>query len=424
MSRVHQPCRNERGVSLIVAILVLVTLAAIAVTMMISIISDRRIAAYDLQTAKALHYAEAGVAEGLERIRRRDVPDSLNPKMVTQVFLTRMGDVPVLGADSTALATGQPQGQWMDYSTPRRGPDVLTIEYKTDPAKTKIYRYDKTKNPPVQTLSGAPIFVITATGRVGSARRRLVTEVVNPILSPNIKGAAVAFKSKVEFKSRTYAIGYDYKLATPTGTSNNGARTPAWETGLSNVAAGYAMKEVKVEGNSIISGNPAKQEKMPQPYAGPWEVLGMTQTEFYSWIGEPNWDKKQGVPRGITYLDKPGGKLQTDKDKFEMKGGFNGDGLLYVNGKLEVKGDFTFRGLIYCEGEFRVHGSAWILGSVVARKVHLHPKKSAVLPLTVLKSTEAVSQNINKYGGFFTTLAWREVDPAPLAVSGPSLGSE
>lgn len=419
MSRVHQPYRNERGVSLVVAILVLVTLAAIAVTMMISIISDRRVASLDLQTAKALHYAEAGIAEGLERIRRRDVPDSLNPKMVTQVFLATIGNVPVMGADTTALPTGQPAGQWMDYSTPGRGPDVLTIEYKTDPGKTKIYRYDKTKNPAVQTATGAPIFVITATGRAGSARRRLVTEIVNPVLSPNIKGAAVAFKSKVEYKSNAIGIGYDYKLNTPTGTGQDGVRHNEWETGVGvDGPAGYARKDVTYSGSSVLTGSPAEQEKMPQAYAGPWEVLGMTQNEFYTWIGDPNWDKKQGNPRGITYLDLPGGKPQDAKGKFEMKGGFNGDGLLYVNGSLNIKGDFSFRGLIYCEGELKVEGAAWVLGSVVAKKVTLKQKKSATTPLTVLKSNEAVAFNINKYGGFFSTLAWRELDPSPL-VAGP-----
>ena len=63
-----------------------------------------------------------------------------------------------------------------------------------------------------------------------------------------------------------------------------------------------------------------------------------------------------GNPRGIVYVDRPGGKIGDGKGKFQWQGGFNGDGFLYVNGDLDIKGDFTFRGLIYTEGELKVHG--------------------------------------------------------------------
>src|SRR5439155_785269 len=80
----------------------------------------------------------------------------------------RPGSVPVPGADSIALATSQPADQWLDYSRATQGPGVLTIQYKTDPAKTTIYRYDPALNPAVQTASGNPIYVVTSTGRKGA----------------------------------------------------------------------------------------------------------------------------------------------------------------------------------------------------------------------------------------------------------------
>jgi len=411
MRRPSVPGFDQRGVALVVAVLVLVALSAIALTMMSTIISDRRLAGYDMLTSKALNHAEAGIAEALERIRRQDIADTGDPKMVAQIFLAPAGSVPACGADTLALATGQPLTNPMQYSTASKGPDVLTIEYKTTADRSQIYRYDAAANPKVNLVKGAPIFKITSVGREGTARRKIVTEVANPIFSPNLLGAAVSLKSKVELKSATCAFGYDYKLATPTGTNSNCVRDGSWETGATDLPGARAVKDVSTSGTSASFGVPPYLKDQPRPYNGPWEVLGLPQSLFWDWLGPPNWDKKQGVPRGITHLDKPGGKLQDGKDKFQLKGGFNGDGFLYVNGTLEIDGDFTFRGLIYCEGELKVHGSAWILGGVVAKKVHLHPKKSKAGKVTVLRSTEAVAYNIAKYASDFKTLTWREVDP-------------
>jgi len=415
MRRPVIPALDQRGVALVVAVLVLVALSAIALTMMSTIISDRRLAGYDMLTSKALNNAEAGIAEALERIRRTDIPDTGNPKMVAQIFLASPGNVPTVGPDTLALATGQPVGKRIAYSAPTQGPDVLTIEYKTNTDRTKIYRYDPVGNPKVNLVKGSAVFRITAVGREGSARRKIVTEVVNPAFEPNLVGAVASLKSKVELKSATCAFGYDYKLATPTGTNSNCVRDGSWETGAADLPGARAVKSVRLSGTSASFGTPPYQEHQPRPYIGPWEVLGMPQSYFWDWLGDPNWDKKQGVPRGITYLDKPGGKLQDAKGKFQMKGGFNGDGFLYVNGDLEVNGDFTFRGLIYVEGEFKVHGSAWILGAIVAKKFHLHPRKSKGGKLNVLRSTEAVTYNIAKYASGFKTLTWREVDPNTTA---------
>ena len=102
--------RNERGVGLLMALLVLVAIGAIATGIISSVATDRRLASYNASRALAMDYAEAGVYEAYEHIRAGDVPNTGDPKMVAQIFRTYAGTVPVVGPDTMALGTGQPDG--------------------------------------------------------------------------------------------------------------------------------------------------------------------------------------------------------------------------------------------------------------------------------------------------------------------------
>jgi len=402
-SHMKSPPLNERGMALVIALVVLVVLSIMSLAFIMSITSGKRNASYDAQAARALNVADAGIAEAMERIRRGEVPNTMDPKDVAQIFLIDEGSVPTLGADSLALGTHQPVGEWLTYSSATPGPEVLTVAYKTDAARTVVYRYDSTKNPAVQTVSGQPIYVITATGRYGNSRRKVVAEVVNRSVGVNLK-AALTSQKKISLKALNLN-GYDHRADTPSQTGNNGARIPAWETGAAALPGAWSGKKIKTDGTLI--GVPTKLENQKNFYQGVWEVLNMTQDEFDGWIGEPNGDKKQGNPRGITYVEHTGGKKHDGKGKFEWKGGFNGDGILYVNGDLKIKGDFTFRGLIYVNGKFEVEGAAWFLGGVVAKEVNVKGKKGS--EKVVLRSDDSISQNISKAGGLFATLSWREI---------------
>jgi Tfp pilus assembly protein PilX len=146
---------GERGIALVAALLVLLVLSVIAAALMLSLRVETNISGHDQRHSQALSFAEAGIAEATSRIRSGEVPDSLNPRMATQIFLAKPGSVPSLGQDSTALGTAQPAGNWLSYTLAGRGDQVLTVTYKTDDARTQIYRYDLEKNPPIQTAAAS-----------------------------------------------------------------------------------------------------------------------------------------------------------------------------------------------------------------------------------------------------------------------------
>src|SRR5262245_64136445 len=127
-----RPTRGERGIALVIALLVLLVISIICAALMMSVQVATKISGRDDRRSQALSIAEAGVSEAVSRIRNGDVPDTLNPRMTSQIFLVGAGSVPVLGSDSTALPTAQPAGNWLTYSTAGTGDQVLTVTYKPD----------------------------------------------------------------------------------------------------------------------------------------------------------------------------------------------------------------------------------------------------------------------------------------------------
>jgi Tfp pilus assembly protein PilX len=408
MKRLVKAVQSERGVGLLMALLVLVAIGAIAMGIISSVATDRRLASYNASRALAMDYAEAGVYEAYERIRAGDVPSSGDPKMVAQIFRTTPGTVPAVGTDTLAMGTGQPDGQWLPYSSPTKGPDVLTIRYMTNAAKTGIYRYDVSQTPPIQGKTGDPIFIITSTARAGLSRASVEATVAMQTLNPNLLGAYVGDGS-MDLKGNIYLYGEDYDKDTPYGTGQAGARDPTYETANPAIAGAWATSDIKTDKNVKAYGNPATSKNQPGFYAGPWTLLNMGQDQFWAWVGPPNpWLKKNGdIPRGIVYLGDPKDKPQKGRKKFSIKGGY-GDGLLYVNGDLKVNGDFTYRGLIYAEGQVDIKGNFWCLGSVVSGnngKAKISKKTS---PITVVGSKGAIQQYLGKYGNPFVMISWKE----------------
>jgi Tfp pilus assembly protein PilX len=408
MKRITQVVHNERGGGLLMALLVIVALAAVAASIMSAVSSDRRITSYNMTRAQALNYAEAGVAEAMERIRNGDVPDNRKPTMVSQIFLTPMGTCPAVGTDTVAMATAQPAGNWIPYSSDTKGPNVLTVQYMTNSARTGIYYYDATKTPAIQGKTGDPVFLIHSPAQLGVAHRQVDAAVTMVTISPNLKAAYVG-GDDVKMHGSEGIIGYDYSVDTPYGTGYLGARDNTWETGTNNRPGIWSRKKVDINSPAKAVGTPsATLQNQTGMYAGPWEVLNMSQSSFWDWVGPPlARPKGNGImPSGVTYLGKPGAKPQKGKDKFRLKGG-SGEGFLYVNGDLEISNDFTFRGLIYVEGSLKMSGTGWILGGVVVAD-NSSSKGSHKNVLTILKSNGAVQQFIQKHRSPFVAINWRE----------------
>jgi Tfp pilus assembly protein PilX len=404
MDPVIHPRHGERGMALVMALLVLLVLSLLGAVLMATVGAERRVAARSVREGEAFAVAEAGVDEALTRIKNGEIENNgANPRMVAQIFNAPSGSVPALGADSTALATGQPAGQWLAYSTGTKGPDVLTVQYKTDPAKTVVYRYDRNLASPIQTASGYPIFVVTSTGRVGPDRTRVTGEYIQ---KPYIARANAAITADVgiHFKGTADVCGYNHRMDTPTGTAgvHPGGACAAWWAGGNDLPGAWSTDDVTKQGASQQGGSPAYVEHQTGFYAGPWEVLGMSQAEFFSWVGAPI-NSVPAQPRGIYYFDNNTVVQDQSGGPYGFNGG-DGEGFLYIDGDASINGNFTFRGLVYIEGDLQINGTCWILGGIICKGVSDIDVANGTC--RILYSKDAIEQNISKYGGQFVRLSW------------------
>ena len=398
---------DEDGVALVMALLVLLIMALLAAVLMMSVSINRKVTGHDVRVSKALNTAEAGVAEAMARIRSGDLAMATNnPRAVGQIYLCPAGSVPVLGTDSIAIETRQPAGDWLPYSTETKSADALTVSFKTDPARTVIYRYDTMLNPPVNTKSGLPIYVINSTGRQGTAVKRIVTEVIQKPVNVLAKGALVA-NHDIEFVGNAVVCGFNHALDTHTGDGENGQipNPPCFdhETHVGDLYGSWTT-------GTTYNGGTATQAGSPLPnisnqigfYTGPWDALGLTQADFYAWIGS----SRSSIPanlNGITYLDNDA--LGQNLSCNGAVHGQAGEGLLYVDGDLTLNSWFNYRGLLYIEGDLILNGQAWILGGLIVRGT---ARVMMTGGATILYSSEAILVNLAKYGGQFVQLSWRE----------------
>jgi hypothetical protein len=212
----------------------------------------------------------------------------------------------------------------------------------------------------------------------------------------------------IDFSGNAQVCGYNHRGNTPTYTDGVHGVAPAncvpYETGSSNLPGSWSGGTVTSGGSASQAGSPlANSQNQAGFYAGPWEALGLGQSEFFSWVGARLSSMPGGNPAGIFYLDN--NSITQDQSGAFSAGGGNGEGFLYVDGDLAINSNFTWRGVIYVEGDLKINGNSWILGALIVRGKGRTSNGS----MTVLYSSEAVSTTLAKYGGQFTTLSWREV---------------
>ena len=408
MHKSPQPLDNQKGIALVVAMLVLLVLTLLGIVLMASAVVNRKVAGHDMRTTDALNVAEAGVSEAMGQLRANSaLLNTANPRATAQIFLAASGSVPSLGTDSVGVATGQPAGAWLNYSTASRSRDALTIRFKTDANRTVIYKYDATRNPAINTVSGLPIYEVEATGTVGTARRSVLAEVIQKPFTANVR-AALAADQDIRFLGTAAVCGYNHSADTPYPAGENG-RTGSnpclpHETGSGDLPGSWSTGTTTNGGASTRTGNPAFVDTQTGFYPGPWSMLGMAPADFQSWVGAPL-SSAPGNLNGILYLDN-NVVISDQSGAFGIHGG-DGEGLLYVDGDLILNSTFTYRGLIYVEGDLKINGQAWILGGVVVKGRSQVTQNGGS---TILYSNEAITRALAQYGGQFVTMSWREID--------------
>ena len=111
-------------------------------------------------------------------------------------------------------------------------------------------------------------------------------------ITPNLKGGLVS-DSKVKLHGAVSAIGFDYQAETPAGTGVGGVRNGAFEDRHRQRAGCVVHRQHRHKAPSKAVGTPNTSPSQSGFYSGPWDVLNMSQSQFYNWIGPA-----QGGARG------------------------------------------------------------------------------------------------------------------------------
>jgi len=394
--------------ALVLTLLVLLVLTVMGAALMLSVNTETKISGHKVRDTQALTLAEAGVNEAILRIKNGDVPDDNNPRNVTLIYNNIAGSLPVSGADTTSLPTLQPSGAYLNYSTVNKTPSVLSLKYLT--RGSQILRYDDSANPKVNTATGNAIWQVTSTGREGAATRTIVAQVTRSRFNI-LARAALAANVAIQFKGNINVCGHDHLAATPVGLAPpacDGFPNGGWWAPTAHgscLPGAWTTSGITQTGSSTVQGEPTATKTMQTGfYSGPWDAMGMSQNDFWTWVGAPT-NTPPGTPSGIYYLDNDNIR-QNHSGSWTFNGG-TGEGLLYADGDVQINGNFNFRGLIYAEGDVKINGDAWILGGLIVKGNTV--VKIANGSATILYSSEAIQQKISKFGGQLRTIAWREL---------------
>ena len=272
---------DERGMALVLALLVLLVLTVIGAALMANVTTETKIAGYKIRDTQSLTIAEAGVQEAMLRIRNGDFLDDGNPRNVTLIYDAPAGQIPVSGVDTTSLPTLQPAGSYLGYSSATKNPMVLSIKYKTQ--GPSILRYDDSATPKINTATGNPIFIIQSTGRTGNAYRKLYAEVTRGRVNC-LARAAVAADVGIAFKGNIKVCGHDHLLTTPPMTAPNVCDI-SWHAPSPHTTClpgAWSSSNIGQQGAPLVQGAPTNtQENQTGFYSGPWDALGMTQSDFW-----------------------------------------------------------------------------------------------------------------------------------------------
>jgi len=425
------PLRNENGMGLVLAILIVVALFVLGSALAFVTRTDVNISGHQTLYVEAVYVAEAGVEEAMERLALRDptmvtvnggtinaaIRDSAmppDPNWVARIFLCAPGSQPTAAVSQVHTVTVQGDAAWLEYSSASDTLEALTIQHKWRDRDgdglrdaNEVVLYDSGSLPPENFSKGAPVEVITSLGRSAAAEREIRVEATRLPLNINVR-AAVLCDLGVDVRGNVTVCGHNHAIDTPIYTGLPDCNSYDHPHGGTCIEAG-CLTGVMTTGDPVLSNGSTDLGGYPSPtdtlstnaFYTLAQTLGLSQEEVDEILGEADFDDVEQVEpqEGITYVDNAAGG-----DAVWNTGG--GSGLLYVSGDFRTTGNFYWRGLIYIEGDLVMHGTVWVLGAIVVKGVTHYADFSAGTP-TVLYSSDALDYYLRQHMKF-VKIGWKE----------------
>jgi hypothetical protein len=197
------------------------------------------------------------------------------------------------------------------------------------------------------------------------------------------------------------ACGYNHSIDMP-----KGANCSLYHIGTGDITGGWGTNTVYTTGGGSYLGTPPMEANQTGFPAGPWELFGMTQSEFYTWVGPAKSSIPASPMTGPIYLDNNATK-QDKSGTYSFIGGVGGSGFVYVDGSLKLLSGAWWTGLIYTEGNVELAAGSFTKGGVVCNGTTLARTSGSG---TLVYSEAALKLIVGGTSSSFMTLSWRELD--------------
>jgi Tfp pilus assembly protein PilX len=403
---------NEKGIALVIALMVLAAVTMMGIAAILTSTLDMQIAGNERTGIQAQYAAEAGLAESIARLN------------------LGTGDAKYMGTPTTpspwpAVWANNPNATYKGWGKGFKG-EIKSTDNKvlfnyTVAVRLKEHKnggnwvafYNRTsgftKSPYI--TGGSPVYYVESTGSSGNYRSKVVLEVTKDIYDYKVNGGFTA-NGNITLKGSSLIDGTQH---TETGA-------PGGSCTFSNLTG--SQPGISTEGSTVTNvGNkstvtPAAQTGVAYAPQAPWDVLGLSQSQFDSIFTNVQPLSYAGARSGELYLKGVGTYNPTS---------LAGSGILVVHNPAFVPGECvkgvwdgacdtgetspcnrcatskapakldantgTFKGLIIAD-QVWLRGNVSIIGAVVSLTSAETEATGAGNP-TVLYSCEA----IEKYAG-------------------------
>ncbi|PYN30099.1 MAG: hypothetical protein DMD98_19570 [Candidatus Rokuibacteriota bacterium] len=397
MRRWQKLVADERGVAIILALMVLLTLTGLVLTLLSVSAFEPQISTNHSATVRARHVAEAGIEYAYDTLATNIT--SWNTYLVGATCTTGA----VLGAADSTLP-----GLSSAYGT-------FTVRIRNDckAGDNKITGVAVEASANATNDTNQKV-IVTATGTLGNATRT-ITIAVSKVVIPTLN-AALAFpgiQADVNFSGSSFSIdGRDWKMAdsiSPTGTANavygisvNGG-LPALETQVENALANNQQNDVRgrdetsssnppgtTSGANAVQADPALTSQMVTDYVNAlkqyaditvdtspgntYAINNVGQTCSTNWTSSTCWGTTS-KPK-VVYIRGTLPDLSTVYTSLDIAGNSNGTGILIIeNGNADINGSFRWNGPIIATGNnvglrYRGGGGQAVYGATIVNELH------------------------------------------------------
>ena len=388
---------NERGVALVMALMILLTLTGLVLAFLSVSAFEPQISRNQSDTTRARYVADAGIEYAYDTLATNI--NTWNNYLVGATCTTGA----VLGTANSTLP-GLPATDGTFTVLVRNDCKAGDNKFTGVAVETGGNATNDTNNK----------LIVTSTGTFAGTTKT-ITIVITKTIVPTIN-AALAFpgiQADVNFSGSSFSIdGRDWKMAdsiSPTGTANavygisvNGG-LPALETQVENALANNQQNDVRgrdetsssnppgtTSGANAVQADPALTSQMVTDYVNAlkqyaditvdtspgntYAINNVGQTCSTNWTSSTCWGTTS-KPK-VVYIRGTLPDLSTVYTSLDIAGNSNGTGILIIeNGNADINGSFRWNGPIIATGNnvglrYRGGGGQAVYGATIVNELH------------------------------------------------------